>query len=93
MIFKHKNLSFYYEMYGNSNKTILILPGWGDTRKTFSNIIYSFKDQYTVYILDYPGFGNSPFPKHDLTLSFQRYEDDGINRVRDIFVEEVLNKL
>ena len=33
------------------------------------------------------------FPKHDLTLSFQRYEDDGINRVRDIFVEEVLNKL
>ena len=31
-------------------------------------IIELLKENFTVYILDYPGFGESPFPERDLTI-------------------------
>ena len=68
MFFKTKHQTIYYEIHGNNPKYILILPGWGDTRKTFTNIINYLKNEYTIYILDYPGFGNSPYPNKDLTI-------------------------
>lgn len=68
-MYKYKDISIYYEVYGNShNKTILILPGWGNTRTTFNNIINLLKDKYKIYIVDYPFFGNSPIPNHELTI-------------------------
>ena len=68
MFFKNNDIKVYYERYGNSNKTIIILPGWGDTRKTFFNIINTFKNNYSIYIFDYPSFGNSPIPNKELTI-------------------------
>lgn len=68
MYFKTNNVSIYYEKYGTDDKTIIILPGWGDTRKTFTNIINYFKNNYTIYIMDYPGFGNSPILSSSLTI-------------------------
>lgn len=62
------NITIYYEQYGNSKKTILILPGWGNTRETFHHIINHFKKDYTIYILDYPALGNSPIPSKTLTI-------------------------
>lgn len=62
------NITFYYEKHGSSDKTILILPGWGNTRETFRYMINTFKEMYTIYILDYPGFGKSPIPTKDLTI-------------------------
>ena len=67
-MFKYKDIEIYYETYGNSNKTILILPGWGNTRSTFINIINLLKDKYKIYIIDYPFFGNSPLPNKELTI-------------------------
>lgn len=68
MIFDYQDMNIYYEVYGNKDKVILILPGWGQTRKTFHDMIKILKLEYTVYILDYPGFGHSPFPNRDLIL-------------------------
>lgn len=68
MYYKNNDITLYYEKYGDNNKSIVILPGWGDTRKTFNYMISFLKDYFTVYILDYPGFGNSPFPSYDLTV-------------------------
>lgn len=59
MYYKYKNTKIYYEKYNNKNKVLLILPGWGDTRKTFDNIIYNC-NTHTTYIIDYPSFGKSP---------------------------------
>jgi len=72
MYLKIHNLNIYYEKYGNSKNTILILPGWGDTRKTFSYLIDYLKNYFTIYILDYPGFGNSNFLD---TLDIYEYSD------------------
>lgn len=68
MYFNIKDVSIYYEKFGSKDKVILILPGWGNTRTTFYNIINFFKEDYTIYIIDYPGFGNSPIPSKDLTI-------------------------
>ena len=68
MYYNKNEFSIYYEKYGHSKKKIIILPGWGNTRKTFNNIINNLKKDYEVYILDYPGFGNSIFPDKDLTI-------------------------
>lgn len=82
MYFNNKDVSIYYEKYGDNKETILILPGWGNTRTTFTNIINFFKDNYTIYIIDYPGFGNSPIPEKELTIY------DYTNLVRD-FLDEM----
>ena len=63
-----KKENFYYEKYGNSKKVLIILPGWGDTRNTFNYYINNLKDKFTIYIFDYPGFGNSIFPNKELTI-------------------------
>ena len=60
--------SIYFEKYGDKNQVILILPGWGNTRETFNNIINYFKENYTIYILDYPGFGKSKIINKELTI-------------------------
>ena len=66
MYYKYNNIKLYYEKYGNKKKYLLILPGWGNTRPTFYNIINFLKNIYTIYIIDYPGFGNSPIINNNL---------------------------
>lgn len=68
MYFHINDFTLYYEKYGNKDQVILILPGWGETRATFRHLIHILEDYYTVYIVDYPGFGNSPFPSRDLSI-------------------------
>ncbi len=68
MYYKNENLSIYYEKYGTGEKNIIILPGWGDTRKTFDFLISNLEKDYTIYIFDYPGFGKTPFPNKDMTI-------------------------
>ncbi len=68
MYYTYKNTHLYYEKIGNGKKEMIILPGWGHNRKTFDNIIDYFGDKYSIYVIDYPGFGNSPFPNKDLTI-------------------------
>ena len=67
MYYKYNNTTLFYEKYGNTNKDILILPGWGDTRKTFTNIINNINN-HNIYIFDYPGFGNSPPLEKEYTI-------------------------
>ena len=62
------DITIYYETYGDNKKSILILPGWGNTRETFHHIINNFKNNYKIYIFDYPALGKSPIPKKTLTI-------------------------
>ncbi len=68
MYYEFLDYEMYYEKVGCGNKNILILPGWGETRITFFKMINYLSDGFTVYIVDYPGFGNSPFPNKDMTI-------------------------
>ncbi len=68
MYFKSNGISIYYEKHGTGKNNILILPGWGNTRNTFYNIIKNLEKNSTIYILDYPGFGNSPILNKELNI-------------------------
>ena len=68
MYITYKNVKLYYDKIGNKKDVIVILPGWGNTKDTFKTMIDSLKDNYTIYIVDYPGFGKTPFPKKVLTM-------------------------
>ena len=68
MYYYHELFNLYYEKHGNGKQNIIILPGWGDNRKTFDFLTNKLKDFFTIYIFDYPGFGNTSFPNHDLTI-------------------------
>ncbi|MBQ6323248.1 MAG: alpha/beta hydrolase [Bacilli bacterium] len=68
MYFKYNDITIFYKKYGNQKNTILILPGWGNTSSTFQYIINNFKNKYTIYIIDYPGFGESPIPQKELSI-------------------------
>lgn len=68
MYFKFKDINLYYEKYGTGKEELVILPGWGDTRSSWNYIINLLSDYYTIYILDYPGFGNTLFPSYDMTI-------------------------
>lgn len=69
MYFKHEIFNLFYMKYGNKGKTIIILPGWGDNRETFNYLIDKFKDYFTIYTFDYPGFGKTPFPNNNITIN------------------------
>lgn len=60
--------NLYYEKYGSGKQSMIILPGWGDIRTSWNYIIEYLKEDFTIYIVDYPGFGNSNFPDKDLTI-------------------------
>jgi len=68
MYFDYNGIRLYYEKYGSGEEKLVILPGWGDTRKTFNRLIRTLEDYYTIYIVDYPGFGNTKFPSFDMTI-------------------------
>ena len=80
-----KKENFKYYKYGNKEKVLIILPGWGDTRKTFDFYINNLKNKYTIYIFDYPGFGNSKFPNYSLTI------DDYAKYIKDFIKEKNIN--
>lgn len=67
-MYKYNDIEIHYDVYGNGKKSILILPGWGNTRETFSNIINFLEENYKIYIIDYPGFGNSPLIEKELNI-------------------------
>ncbi len=86
MYFQNKKISIYYEKYGNKKNTILILPGWGNTRNTFQYIINHFKKDYTIYIIDYPGFGNSQIPNQELNMN------DYANLIKNFMKQKSIQK-
>ena len=86
MYYNKEDFSMYYEKYGNGNKTIIVLPGWGETRATFYHIINYFSEKYTIYIMDFPGFGKSIFPDRDLSIY------DYANLIRDFIEDEQITK-
>lgn len=68
MYYENGSFSIYYEKYGTGNNTILILPGWGNTRPTFKYLINNLSRDNQVYIIDVPCFGKSRIKEEDLSI-------------------------
>ena len=62
MYLKIDNIETNYIKEGNSDKSILLLHGWGANLDLFRGIINHLSRSYTVYALDMPGFGKTTEP-------------------------------
>ena len=94
MYYSNNSITIYYKKYGNSPKTILILPGWGNNRNTFNNLIIPLKKDYTIYIIDYPYFGNSPIPNKELTIyDYSNLIKETNATIKECKVEYIFNNI
>lgn len=85
MYYENGSFRIYYEKYGNKKNTILILPGWGDTKNTFNFLINNLSKNNTVYIIDNPGFGKSTTKEENLTIY------DYTSAIRELMLQEKIN--
>lgn len=53
----------HYESIGQKPKKLLILPGWMHTTNEWLTVAKQLSEQYTVILLDLPGFGKTEMPK------------------------------
>jgi len=67
MIAKINEQEIYYEIHGEG-PPLLMLHGWGSHLNNFSALIDEYKNRYKVYALDFPGFGQTPEPKHAMSI-------------------------
>lgn len=64
-IFKDQKIAF--EQLG-SGKPLIILHGWGSSRRVMMPIAKSLSHLRTCYVLDFPGFGESPEPSRSWSI-------------------------
>ncbi len=68
MYLKTNNGDMYYEKKGKG-EAVVFLHGWGASSKTFKEVSDFFKDDFTVYVLDFLGFGLSDEPNKAIGIS------------------------
>lgn len=54
-----KGLNIYYEVKGNKKQSVILLHGWGQNTTMMQAIQEGLHPYFTVYNLDFPGFGKS----------------------------------
>jgi len=57
-----------YSKYGNGEKLLLILHGWGCNKELFSSVAEHLSSAYTVVVPDLPGFGESAEPSQPYSV-------------------------
>lgn len=66
-----------YRTYGSGNP-LLFIHGFCEDSTMWNGFYPSFSNQYKVYLIDLPGFGNSPLPKqafsiHDVAVQLAQW--------------------
>ena len=50
-------INIHYEKYGDSGRDVILLHGWGQNTKMMEYIGLFLAKHFTVYNIDFPGFG------------------------------------
>jgi pimeloyl-ACP methyl ester carboxylesterase len=58
----------YYQKIGKG-KDLVMLHGWANDVSSFWNVAQELKDDFTVWLIDLPGFGRSEMPKTPFSVS------------------------
>ena len=63
-----KGSKVHYEIFGNGDKEVVFLHGWGGSINSFSFISKDLNFSYKALFVDFPPFGDSEEPKETLTI-------------------------
>ena len=61
MLYRYRDKDVFYELTGQGNP-VLMLHGWGCDHAIFDSLVPVLSRDYSVYALDFPGFGTSEEP-------------------------------
>lgn len=80
MNYKYRGINIAYDIVGKG-KQIILLHGWGTSKKTFSSLVEEIKENYEVHLVDLIGFGESEESLKPLSLNdYVLFLRDYINR-------------
>lgn len=68
MIYNYDNMKINYQIYGRG-RPLILLHGWGLNYHTFDHLIDYLGDNYTIFAIDLPGFGQSEQPQNSYNLT------------------------
>lgn len=68
MYIKINNQNIYFQKVGKG-KPLIMLHGWGTDVSTFWPIVDFLKKDFTLWLIDLPGFGKSELPKKVFSIS------------------------
>ena len=69
----------------NDKKTLVFLHGWGVSSEIFKPLYYFLKDEFNIYDLDLPGFGQTPIEK---PMTLKDYADFVHKFLKDNKIEQ-----
>ena len=61
-VLKAQDVEFCYTVEGSGSKAVILMHGWGCNHTTLASIERLLTDSFTVYNVDFPGFGDSTEP-------------------------------
>lgn len=62
IIFEDLAIELAYDKLGSGDKSVILLHGWGVDRTLMVPVAEKLEKFFTVYNIDWPGFGDSPDP-------------------------------
>lgn len=83
--YHYQNIPVAYQKTG-SGKPLIILHGWGSSGKVMMPLAGQLAALRTCYIIDLPGFGNSPAPDHPWNV------DDYADLIQQFILDENLGE-
>lgn len=69
----------------NDKKTLVFLHGWGVNSKIFELLFYYIKDDFEIFTMDLPGFGQTPIEK---SMTLKDYADFVHKFLKDNKIEQ-----
>lgn len=63
MLFTVRDCQIYYEKQGNHSQAVILMHGWGQNTSMMKPIADHLQHHFTVYNIDFPGFGRSDTPQ------------------------------
>lgn len=68
-VFESNQQKMSYTRYGDGDTVFLWAHGWGQDHKALTQLATSFDHLGTQLVIDFPGFGESPVPTTDWTIT------------------------
>ncbi|MBQ3669021.1 MAG: alpha/beta hydrolase [Clostridia bacterium] len=72
MVFEYDGVKLAYDISGEGDRTVLLLHGWGGSRKSWLPVERDLKPDMRVINLDFPGFGESTEPNRPWSVTEYR---------------------
>lgn len=85
---RNDSVNIYYQQKGGGDTTLLFLHGWGINSSYWFDQLEYFSENYNVYALDLPGFGQSTAKRKNWTV--EEYARDVLAFIQGLQLKNVV---